>query len=159
MVLRVKAIHARTGGVYGSRRMARELRGEGHDVGRCQARSLMQEASIEVCRKRRFKLTTDSRHRLPVAENLLDRQFDVSAPNRVWAADITYLWTNQGWLYLAVVIDLYARRVVGWALSDRIQAQLVCDALRMAVARRRPPPGLIHHSDRGSQPRLSGAVG
>jgi transposase InsO family protein len=151
MVLRVKAIHERTGGVYGSRRMARELRGEGHDVGRCQARSLMQEAGIEVRRKRRFKLTTDSRHRLPVAENLLDRQFDVSAPNRVWAADITYLWTNQGWLYLAVVIDLYARRVVGWALSDRIQAQLVCDALRMAVGRRRPPPGLIHHSDRGSQ--------
>jgi transposase InsO family protein len=151
MVLRVKAIHERTGGVYGSRRMARELRAAGYDVGRCQARRLMQEAGIEVRRKRRFKLTTDSRHRLPVAENLLDRQFDVSAPNRVWAADITYLWTNEGWLYLAVVMDLYARRVVGWALSDRIQAQLVCDALCMAIGRRRPPPGLIHHSDRGSQ--------
>lgn len=151
MVLRVKAVHERTGGVYGSRRMARELCGEGHNVGRCQARNLMREAGIEVRRKRRFKITTDSRHRLPVAENLLDRQFNVSAPNRIWSADITYLWTNQGWLYLAVVIDLYARRVVGWALSDRIQAQLVCDALRMAVGRRRPPPGLIHHSDRGSQ--------
>jgi transposase InsO family protein len=151
MVLRVKAIHERVGGVYGGRRMARELRAQGHAVGRCQARSLMQEAGIEVRRKRRFRLTTDSRHRLPVAENLLDRQFDVSAPNQVWAADITYLWTNEGWLYLAAVIDLYARRVVGWALSDRIQAGLVCDALRMAVGRRRPPPGLIHHSDRGSQ--------
>jgi putative transposase len=151
MVLRVKAIHERTGGVYGSRRMARELRAEGFDVGRCQARSLMREAGIEVRRKRRFKLTTDSRHRLPVAENLLDRQFDVSAPNQVWGADITYLWTSEGWLYLAVVIDLYARRVVGWALSDRIQAGLVCDALRMAIGRRRPPPRLIHHSDRGSQ--------
>lgn len=151
MVLRVKAIHGRTGGVYGSRRMAQELRAEGFAVGRCQARRLMQEAGIEVRRKCRFKLTTDSRHRLPVAENLLDRQFEVSAPNRVWAADITYLWTNEGWLYLAVVIDLYARRVVGWALSERMQAPLVCDALRMALGRRRPPPGLIHHSDRGSQ--------
>jgi transposase InsO family protein len=151
MVLRVKAIHERVGGVYGGRRMARELRAQGHAVGRCQARSLMQEAGIEVRRKRRFRLTTDSRHRLPVAENLLDRQFAVSAPNQVWAADITYLWTHEGWLYLAAVIDLYARRVVGWALSDRIQAGLVCDALRMAVGRRRPPPGLIHHSDRGSQ--------
>ena len=131
--------------------MARELRGEGFEVGRCQARSLMQEAGIEVRRKRRFKLTTDSRHRFPVAENLLDRQFAVSAPNRVWAADITYLWTHQGWLYLAVVLDLYARRVVGWALSDRMQAPLVCEALRMALGRRRPPAGLIHHSDRGSQ--------
>lgn len=130
MVLRVKAIHARTGGVYGSRRMARELRGEGHDVGRCQARSLMQEASIEVCRKRRFKLTTDSRHRLPVAENLLDRQFDVSAPNRVWAADITYLWTNQGWLYLAVVLALNTRprKALGW----RTPAEALNEVLRSA---------------------------
>jgi transposase InsO family protein len=111
----------------------------------------MQESGIEVRRKRRFRLAADSRHRLPVAENLLDRQFEVGAPNRVWAADIAYLWSNEGWLYLAVVIDLYARRVVGWALSDRIQAGLVCDALRMAVGRRRPPPGLIRHSDRGSQ--------
>ncbi|EGV33433.1 Integrase catalytic region [Thiorhodococcus drewsii AZ1] len=151
LVLRVKAIHERTGGVYGSRRMAQELRAEGFSVGRCQARSLMQEGCIEVRCKRRFKLTTDSRHRLPVAENLLDRQFEVRAPNRVWASDITYLWTNEGWLYLAVVIDLYARRVVGWALSERMQAPLVCDALRMALGRRRPPPGLMHHSDRGSQ--------
>jgi len=151
MVLRVKAIHERVGGVYGGRRIARELRAQGHDVGRCRARSLMREAGIEVCRKRRFRATTDSRHRLPVAENRLDRRFDASAPNRVWAADVTDLWTNEGWLYLAAVIDLYARRVVGWALSDRIQAGLVCDALRMALGRRRPPPGLIHHSDRGSQ--------
>jgi len=151
MVLRVKAIHERVGGVYGGRRIARELRAQGHDVGRCQARSLMREAGIEVCRKRRFRATTDSRYRLPVAENRLDRRFDASAPNRVWAADVTDLWTNEGWLYLAAVIDLYARRVVGWALSDRIQAGLVCDALRMALGRRRPPPGLIHHSDRGSQ--------
>lgn len=151
MVLRVEAIHERTGGVYGSRRMARERRAQGHDVGRCRARRPMQEAGIEVRRKRRFRLATDSRHRLPMAENLLDRQFEAGAPNRVWAADIADLWTNEGWLYLAVAIDLYARRVVGWALSDRIQAGLVCDVLRMAIGRRRPPPGLIHHSDRGSQ--------
>lgn len=151
LVLQVKAIHERTGGCYGSRRMSRELRARGHDVGRCQARTLMRKAGIAVRRRRRFRVTTDSRHPFPIAPNLLDRQFDLPAPNRAWAADITYLWTAEGWLFLAVVIDLYSRRVVGWALAEHMRVEFVAEALRMALWRRRPPPGLIHHSDRGSQ--------
>jgi transposase InsO family protein len=151
LVLRAKAIHERMGGVYGARRMARELQAEGFDVGRYRARSLMRKAGIAVRRKKRFRATTDSRHRYPVAPNQLARRFEVTAPNRVWGADITYLWTNQGWLYLAVVIDLFSRRVVGWALAEHMRLDLVSDALLMAVWRRKPPAGLIHHSDRGSQ--------
>jgi transposase InsO family protein len=151
LVLQVKAIHERTGGCYGSRRMSRELRARGCDVGRCQARTLMRKAGIAVRRRRRFRVTTDSRHPFPIAPNLLDRQFDPSTANRAWAADITYLWTAEGWLFLAVVIDLYSRRVVGWALAEHMRVALVTEALKMALWRRRPPPGLIHHSDRGSQ--------
>jgi len=104
-----------------------------------------------VRRRRRFRVTTDSRHSFPVAPNRLDRQFDVEGPDRAWGADITYLWTAEGWLYLAVVIDLFSRRVVGWALAEHMRVELVVAALAMAVGRRTPPPGLIHHSDRGSQ--------
>lgn len=100
---------------------------------------------------RKFKATTQSRHNLPVAANLLAQDFKASAPNQKWAGDITYLWTDEGWLYLAVVLDLYSRRVIGWAMSERMTAQLVCDALQMALFRRKQPRGVIVHSDRGSQ--------
>jgi transposase InsO family protein len=99
----------------------------------------------------KFKATTNSDHNLPVAENLLNRDFTPDAPNKAWVADITYIWTNEGWLYLAVVIDLFSQAVVGWSMSERIMRSLVIDAFTLAVMRRNPPPGLIHHSDRGSQ--------
>ncbi len=151
LILRVKAIHERTGGVYGSRRMAREPEADGVEAGRYRARSLMRKAGIEVRRKKRFRVTTDSRHDHPVAPDRLDRRFAVTAPNTVRGGDITYLWTNQGWMYPAVIPDLFSRRVVGWTLADHMRAELAGNALRMAPGRRQPRPGLIHHSDRGSR--------
>ncbi len=137
---------------YGSRRMAKGLRALGYPVGRYQARGLMREAGVWVRYRRRYRVTTDSNHRQPVFPNRLKRDFAASGPNRVWAGDITYVWTREGWLYLAVVIDLYARKVVGWAMGRRLTSTRVCDALHMALWRRRPPKGqLIHHSDRGVQ--------
>lgn len=137
---------------YGSRRMARALRALGYRVGRHQARRLMREAGVWVRYRRRYRVTTNSHHDQPVFENCLERNFAVGAPNQVYAGDITYVWTAQGWLYLAVVIDLYSRKVVGWAMGRRLTSALVCDALQMALWRRRPPKGqLIHHSDRGVQ--------
>jgi len=137
---------------YGSRRMARALRALGYRVGRYQARSLMREAGVWVRYRRRYRATTNSDHRQPVFENRLTRDFSAEAPDRVYAGDITYVWTQQGWLYLAVVIDLYSRKVVGYAMGRRLTSALVCEALTMALWRRRPPKGqLIHHSDRGVQ--------
>lgn len=149
--LQAKAMFEGSHGTYGSRRMASALQGQGLPVGRHKARRLMRETGLVVRRKKLFKLTTNSRHHYPVAPNLLDRQFDVAEPDRAWVADITYLWTAEGWLYLAVVLDLYSRRVVGWALKERMTAALVTEALLMALWRRKPAAGLIHHSDRGSQ--------
>ena len=111
----------------------------------------MQEVGIQVRHRKKYKVTTDSNHLLPVFENQLNRQFTVARPDQVYVCDITYIWTQEGWLYLAVVIDLFSRKVVGWSMSSRMKAALVCDALRMAIWLRRPPPGLIVHSDRGSQ--------
>jgi len=149
---RVKAIHEETRQSYGSRRMAMQLQAEGFAVGRAKARRLMQEAGLTVRhRTRRGPVTTDSQHRYPVAPNLLARQFKVEQPNQVWAGDITYIWTAEGWLYLAVLLDLYSRKVVGWAISAHIDSALVQEALRMARGRRGPTTGLLHHSDRGSQ--------
>jgi putative transposase len=137
---------------YGSRRMAKALRALGYPVGRYQARSLMREAGVWVRYRRRYRVTTDSNHRQPVFPNQLEREFVVAEPNRVWAGDITYVWTQEGWLYLAVVIDLYSRKVVGWSMGKRLTSTLVCDALRMGLWARRPAKGqLIHHSDRGVQ--------
>ncbi len=135
----------------GSRRMAKQLRAEGFQIGRERTRKLMKALGLQVKQKRKYKITTDSKHRLPVADNVLDRQFLPTGPNQAWGTDITYLWTQEGWLYLAVVIDLYSRRVVGWAMDRRMKKALVIRALMMAVNLRRPPAGLIHHSDRGSQ--------
>ena len=147
----VRQIHSDTRGSYGSRRMSGQLRDNGYDVGRYRARSLMKKADVSVKCRKKFKRTTDSNHNQPIAPNLLKRQFEVDRPDTVWCADITYLWTLQGWLYLAVVLDLYSRKIVGWAMSNRLTDPLVKEALSMAYWRRKPEKGLIHHSDRGSQ--------
>ena len=151
LITRIRQIHSETRGSYGSRRMSGQLRRDGYDVGRHRARNLMKKAGVSVKRRKKFKRTTDSNHKLPVAPNFLNRQFEVEQPDTVWCADITYLWTLQGWLYLAVVLDLYSRKIVGWAMNDRLKASLVKEALSMAYWRRKPQKGLIHHSDRGSQ--------
>ena len=152
MLARVKAIAEATRYCYGSRRMAKALQDEGFAVGRAKAKRLMTEAEVTVKRsKRRGPVTTDSRHGYEVAPNLLARQFDVDAPDHAWVGDITYVWTAEGWLYVSTLLDLYSRKVVGWAMSSRIDTTLVKDALEMAIGRRHPLAGLIHHSDRGSQ--------
>lgn len=151
LLARVRAIHAETRQSYGSRRMAKQLQADGFPVGRYKARRLMQEAGVAVRHRKRYPLTTDSRHGYAVAPNLLARQFNVEESDTVWAGDITYLWTAEGWLYLAALLDLHSRKVVGWAMSSSIDAALVQEALRMALGRRSPGPGLMHHSDRGSQ--------
>lgn len=147
----VRETHRRKRGSYGSRRIAKELQRRGYEVGRYQARSLMREAGVEAKQRCRWRHTTDSEHSLPVAPSLLNRQFLVSESNRAWVADITAIWTLEGWLYLAAVLDLHDRQLVGWAMAGHMHTQLVLDALEMAVGRRQPKSGLIHHSDRGSQ--------
>ena len=147
----IAASHAASRRTYGSPRIHRDLREEGHRVSRKRVARLMQELGLEGRRKRRFRTTTDSRHRFPVAPNLLMRDFDVEAPNTAWVTDITYLATLEGWLYLAVILDLYSRRVVGYAMSERIDRALVLEALRKALLQRPDVRDLIHHSDRGGQ--------
>ena len=152
LLARVKAIAAETRQSYGSRRMAKQLQEEGFAVGRAKARRLMKEAGVSVRRPSiRRPMTTDSRHGYGVADNVLARQFDVAKPNQAWAGDITYIWTAEGWLYVSVLLDVYSRKVVGWAMSSSIDTALVQQALQMALGRRRPAAGLVHHSDRGSQ--------
>ncbi len=136
---------------YGVRRMKRALNALGYPVGKHRTRALMKEAGVSVKRRKKYKVTTNSNHKQPVFDNVLTREFDVQQPNQAYVSDITYVWTQEGWLYLAVVIDLFSRKVVGWSMSSRMNAQLVCDALTMALWQRRPQAGLIHHSDRGSQ--------
>lgn len=148
---RMKALFKASRESLGSRTLTRNLRQEGFDVGRTRVRSLMKKLGLRVKTKRKYQVTTDSKHALPVADNVLNRAFSPSAPNQVWATDITYLWTQEGWVYLAVVIDLHARRVVGWSMDRRMHKALVIRALLMAINLRTPPRGLIHHSDRGSQ--------
>jgi transposase InsO family protein len=136
---------------YGSPRMVHELREQGFAVGRRRIARLMRESGLKARQKRRFTRTTDSAHAFPIAPNLIAQHFDTDAPNRKWGSDITYVWTREGWLYLAVVIDLYARRVIGWAVSERLHADLALSALNKAIIMRGVHAGLIHHSDRGSQ--------
>jgi transposase InsO family protein len=151
VVAEVAAVFEEHKGRYGSVRITRELRDGGLAVGRHRVRRLMRQAALRVRRRRRWVRTTDSRHRHPIAPNLLARNFTVDAPNRAWVSDITYLPTRAGWLYLAVILDLYSRAVVGWSMSRRIDGKLTLDALDAAVVRRRVEPGLIAHSDRGTQ--------
>jgi putative transposase len=155
MLTVIRAIHAELKGAYGSPRMVRELRQRGFTAGKERIERLMRENGIRARHKRCYKVTTDSKHGLPVAENLLARDFLPSAPNQVWTSDITYLWTDEGWLYLAIVLDLFNREVIGWSLKPRMTSDIVTDALTMAWFRRRPAPGVLHHSDRGSQPRFN----
>ena len=131
--------------------MVRELRARGFSASKVRVERLMRDNGIHARHKRRYKVTTDSRHALPVAENLVARDFTPTAPNQVWTSDITYLWTDEGWLYLAIVLDLFNREIVGWTLKPRMTKDIVTDALTMAWFRKRPAVGLLHHSDRGSQ--------
>lgn len=147
----LKAEFAASGRVYGSRRLGVVLRAQGLHVGRYRVRRLMRENRLRALWRRKFVHTTDSGHALPVSANVLGRRFNPSGPNQAWVSDITYIRTRSGWLYLAVVLDLYARKVVGWAMAPTMHAELVCAALQLAIAQRQPPPGLIVHSDRGSQ--------
>ncbi|MFD3431774.1 IS3 family transposase [Alteromonas macleodii] len=136
---------------YGVRRMKRALNSLGYPVGKQRTRALMKEADVSVRRRRKYKVTTNSNHQRPVFDNVLSRDFDAQKPDQAYVSDITYIWTQEGWLYLAVVIDLFSRKAVGWSMASRMNAQLVCDALTMALWQRKPKAGLIHHSDRGSQ--------
>jgi transposase InsO family protein len=147
----IRAAHAASRKTYGSPRIHEDLKANGRHVGRKRVARLMREEGIEGQRKRRFRTTTDSRHGLPVAANHLDRNFTASAPNKIWVCDITYIWTREGWAYLAAILDLFSRRVVGWSLDSRVDQTLALDALDMAVRTRRPQAGLLHHSDRGVQ--------
>lgn len=151
LAIEIKALHRQSKSSYGSRRIAQALRNLGYSIGRYKARKLMLEHGIYCKQRRRYKVTTQSSHNLPVAENKLNRNFRVAVPNRVWVTDITYLWTEEGWLYLAAVVDLFSRRVVGWSMADHMRSELISDALVMAVGRRKPSSDLMHHSDRGSQ--------
>jgi transposase InsO family protein len=152
LVAAIKRVHRDVCGRYGSPRIHVELRAQGRGASRGRIERLMRRHGIRaiMARPRRVR-TTDSRHDFPIAPNLLDRNFTATAPNRIWLADITYVETDQGWLYLATVMDLYSRRIVGWAMADHLRAELPLAALRMAISAQRPGAGLIHHSDRGVQ--------
>jgi len=147
----IRSIYAEFKGAYGAPRIYRELKSRGYPVSKTRVRVMMQQHGIRGRHKRRYKVTTDSKHSLPVAPNTLNREFNMAAPDKAWTVDITYIPTREGWLYLAVVMDLYSRAIVGWAMDSRMTRELVMDALRMARFRRNPAPGLLHHSDRGSQ--------
>ena len=151
LTVRIAALHSERRGVYGSPRMHRELRSHGIPIGKHRVARLMRAAGISARQPKRHVVTTDSNHRLPVAPNILQQDFTATAPNTRWVTDITYIPTAEGWLYLDVIMDLYARRIVGWAMGDRMDCGLVMRALDMAVHQRAPAGGLIHHSDRGSQ--------
>jgi putative transposase len=140
-----------SGGHYGSRRLRAGLHAQGVKVGRYRVRRLMRQQGLQARWKRKFVHTTNSRHGLPVADNVLNRQFNPSAPDQAWTSDITYVRTRSGWLYLAAVMDLFSRKIVGWAMAPTMPAELACQALQMAIASRAPKAGLIVHSDRGSQ--------
>ena len=154
LLVHISAVYAENRGAYGWPRIWRQLLAQGIRVGKQRVQSLMQKHGIQARGKRRFRVaTTDSRHNLPIAPNVLDRKFTVAAPNQAWVGDLTYIETDEGWLFLAVVIDLFSRKVVGWSMRPDMQRNLVIDALEMAWLGRNPgkQAGLIFHSDRGSQ--------
>jgi len=151
LLAHVRSAFALSNRTYGSPRMTRELRDQGLTVGRRRTARLMQENGLCARQKRRFKRTTDSQHTWPVAPNLLDQDFANTGPNQKWEVDISCVWTREEWLYLAVVMDLFSRRIIGWSASDRLHRNLALAALRQALVIRCPTPGLICRSDRGSQ--------
>lgn len=146
----VAASHKRSRGRYGSPRVHTDPRARGLKTSRKRVERLMRTQGLAARRRKRFRKTTDSQHTQSIAPNLLERDFAASAPNQTWVGDVTFVWTREGWLYLAVLIDLYARTVVGWSMSENNDTLLVLDALAMATKRRKPPRGLVHHTDRGS---------
>lgn len=147
----IKGIYEDHHGRIGAPRITEELRTRGKRVGRHRVARLMRQEALRAKAAKKFKATTNSNHNLPVAPNLLAQNFEADAPDQKYVSDITYIWTDEGWLYLAVVMDLYSRLIVGWAMAERMNAKLVCDALQMALWRRKRPRGVIVHSDRGSQ--------
>ena len=151
LVVAIKAAHQHGRGIYGPKKIQCELLAQGILAGLNRIKRLRRLHGIRCTHKKKFKATTDSRHQLPIAENVLNRQFAQTAPNQVWVADITYIPTDEGWLYLAALKDLYTCEIVGWAMDKQMTKSLVLDALRAAYWRKKPPPGLLHHSDRGSQ--------
>jgi putative transposase len=146
----IAATHRRSRRTYGSPRVHRDLKARGIHVGKKRVERLMRQEGLVAKRRRRFRKTTDSKHPFPIAPNILERKFEAKLPNETWVTDVTYVWTLEGWLYLAVILDLCSRRVVGWAGSANNDRALALEALNAAVADRKPSPGLLHHSDRGS---------
>jgi putative transposase len=152
LLVDIRRVHAQHRERYGAPRIHAELRGAGQAVSRKRVERVMRQHGIRARAPRRYRVcTTDSKHSLPVAANLLEQNFVANQPNQVWLADITYIPTSEGWLYLAVILDLFTRKVVGWAMREHMRAELTIAALTMAIQRQRPAAGLIHHSDRGSQ--------
>ena len=151
LVVAIKTIHRESCEAYGSPRVYSAMKRKGISCGKHRVARLMRDHNIRSRHKRKFKMTTDSNHRYPVAENILDRKFEVSKPDACWALDITYIPTQEGWLYLAAILDLFNREVIGWSMNSRMTRKLVVDALTMAIDKRNPDEGLLHHSDRGSQ--------
>jgi transposase InsO family protein len=149
---KIKQIHEDSRQSYGSPRIQEALAAEGLSIGRQRVMRLMGKLGINARKKRKFKATTDSKHSLPIAENLLARNFTAKEPDQAWVGDITYIWTTEGWLYLAVIIDLFSRKVVGWSMAEHMRTELVLNALNAALGKRIPAEsGLLFHSDRGSQ--------
>lgn len=151
LTVRIAAIHDESRQTYGSPRVFRELKGAGTSISRKRVERLMREAGIRPTPPRRFVVTTNSNHDMPVAPDLIQQDFTASAPDRRWVTDITYIPTRSGWVYLAAIMDLFSRRIVGWAMETHLGTGVALRALDMAVASRRPSPGLVHHSDRGCQ--------
>ncbi|MCD6487298.1 MAG: IS3 family transposase, partial [Syntrophobacterales bacterium] len=151
LIFKIKLAHEKSRRIYGSPRITAELHASGIRCGKDRIARLMRENGIMAKTRRRFKITTDSKHDLPIAKNLLNQDFTADAPNKTWTGDITYIWTRQGRMYLAVILDLFNREIAGWSMRKRITKNIVTEALTMAVKRKRPQKGLMFHSDRGSQ--------
>jgi putative transposase len=151
ILMEIREAHKKSRRAYGSPRIVEDLKAKGMNCGKHRVARLMKINGIVGKAKKKFKATTDSKHNLPVAENLLKQNFEAEKPNTVWTSDITYVWTSEGWLYLAVILDLFSRQVVGWAMSDRLTSDFVVKALYQAIERRHPASGCILHSDRGIQ--------
>ena len=151
LLLKIKSVYSANKARYGSPRIHAELKDQGEHCSKKRIARIMRENKVQAKHKRKFKATTDSQHNLATAPNLLKQNFTALAPNKVWTADISYCWTQEGWLYLAVVLDLYSRKIVGWSINKRMSRKLVIDAFLMAYWSRKPKPGLIHHSDKGCQ--------
>ena len=151
LLRKIEEIHLGSRRTYGSPRVFKVLKGIGEPCNKAKVERLMKKNGIRAKMKRKFRVTTDSNHKLPVAPNLLARNFSPKKPNQFWASDLTYVWTREGWLFLAVIVDLFSRQVVGWSLEKTMTTDLISSALRQAYFKRKPGSGLIFHSDRGSQ--------